>query len=82
MSNPTNKIKQLNDAIASEKNEIVKSLLNDALKNELKKVDVKMKERKYWIKQKLMLAKAEKSGIKVSEQEIDVEYKKSFPNND
>jgi len=82
MSNPTNKIKQLNDAIASEKNEIVKSLLNDALKAELKKVDVKMKERKYWIKQKLMLAKAEKANIKVSEQEIDVEYKKSFPNND
>jgi hypothetical protein len=82
MSNPTNKIKQLTDAIASEKNELVKSLLNDALKNELKKVDVKMKERKYWIKQKLMLTKAEKANIKVSEQEIDVEYKKSFPNND
>ena len=82
MSNTTNKIKQLNDAIAAEKNEIVKSLLNDALKAEIKKADVKIKERKYWIRQKLMLAKAEKANIKVSEEEINIEYKKSFPNND
>ena len=45
-----------------------------------KKFDARQaKERRYWIKQQMILKKAEEKGIKVSEAEVDEEYKKRYP---
>jgi hypothetical protein len=70
------KISKLNEAIKNAQDETIKGLLKDALKVEEKRLEQKNKERRYWARQKLILQKAEKAGIKVSEQEIDVEVEK------
>jgi methanogenic corrinoid protein MtbC1 len=75
-----NKIDALKDTIANAKDATVKQFLQEKLDDEVKKLATKEKERKYWIKQKLMLHKAEKQGIKVTEEEINAEYNKLYPN--
>jgi hypothetical protein len=76
----SNKINELKNAIASTNDKTIKQLLNDALNVELKNVDKKTNERKYWLRQKLLMQRAIDAGIIVSNDDVDIEYKKSFPN--